>query len=136
MRLRRAAIAPVGGILVLTALAYAQQTSNTGSVQVRLGSIEARLATIEDRLTQLEKGQTQGTSAPAPQAGLVNWRDRSQWRVNLRRGMTKDAVRSLFGEPDKVAEFSDGSCWWHYGYPDGGHLEFGAKGLIVSWTEP
>lgn len=57
--------------------------------------------------------------------------DRSQWR-KLQRGMSKDDVKKLIGEPGKV---SVGKYYefWYYG---GGSVTFDSKGRLDSWNEP
>jgi hypothetical protein len=57
--------------------------------------------------------------------------DRSQWR-KLQRGMSKDDVKKLIGEPGKVsvAKYYE---FWYYG---GGNVTFDSKGRLDSWNEP
>jgi outer membrane protein assembly factor BamE (lipoprotein component of BamABCDE complex) len=57
--------------------------------------------------------------------------DRSQWR-KLQRGMSKDDVKKLIGEPGKVsvAKYYE---FWYYG---GGSVTFDSKGRLDSWNEP
>jgi hypothetical protein len=50
--------------------------------------------------------------------------------------MTKDEVRKLMGEPDKINVYSLIGEVWHYGYPGGGIINFSKDGLVESWSEP
>jgi hypothetical protein len=70
-------------------------------------------------------GQSTQNSAQAPKE------DRSQWR-KLQRGMSKDDVKRLIGEPGKVS-VSKYYEFWYYG---GGSVTFDAKGRLDSWNEP
>lgn len=58
-------------------------------------------------------------------------RDHSQWR-KLHRRMSKDDVKRLLGEPDRisVSRFYEA---WEYG---GGSVTFNGRGRLDSWTEP
>ncbi|MCK4340476.1 MAG: outer membrane protein assembly factor BamE [Phycisphaerae bacterium] len=62
-----------------------------------------------------------------------DWRDKENWR-KLKRGMSKDDVRRLLGEPQKITEVTDQS-WWYYGWPGGGRVEFAPSG-VIGWSEP
>lgn len=64
-------------------------------------------------------------------AGRVDWRDKQNWRKNLRVGMTKSEVRQLFGEAETVNVTSDMETW-HYG---SGDVTF-FQGAVYSWYEP
>lgn len=122
-------------------MAYGQQPSQkSGGVEKRLKAIEARLAAIERKMAQFESDNTSEPTTGEPsvrpsKSKRVNWQDRSQWRANLRHGMTKDAVRKLFGEPAKIDEVSDRLTVWFYGYHSGGRISF-VDGAVASWREP
>jgi hypothetical protein len=77
------------------------------------------------KLTALPS-EPQSTATTAPSA-----KDRSQWR-KLRRRMSKDEVRNLLGEPDRisVSRFYES---WYYG---GGSVTFDGKGRVDLWSEP
>ena len=60
---------------------------------------------------------------------------RLPWR-SLKHRMSKDDVRRILGEPERITEFSLGSeSTWYYGYPLGGQLTFYGDRLS-SWSEP
>jgi hypothetical protein len=62
------------------------------------------------------------------------WRNVALWR-GLRKGMSKEQVRQILGEPGKITELSTLTLWY-YGYPSGGEVTFGASGDVSSWSEP
>jgi len=43
--------------------------------------------------------------------------DGKQHAAPSSQGLSKLAVEELLGRPAKVSQFTDASCWWHYGYP-------------------
>jgi outer membrane protein assembly factor BamE (lipoprotein component of BamABCDE complex) len=57
--------------------------------------------------------------------------DRSQWR-KLQRGMSKDDVRKLLGEPGKVSV----AKYYEFWYYAGGSVTFDSKGRLDGWNEP
>jgi hypothetical protein len=66
-----------------------------------------------------------------PSTKHVDWRDKHNWRGNLRVGMTETEVYRLFGEPERV-QVSGNLELWHYGY---GEITF-SDGTLYSWDEP
>jgi outer membrane protein assembly factor BamE (lipoprotein component of BamABCDE complex) len=57
--------------------------------------------------------------------------DKSQWR-KLQRGMSKDDVKKLLGEPGKISV----SKYYEFWYYAGGSATFDSKGRLDSWNEP
>lgn len=57
-------------------------------------------------------------------------KDRTQWR-SLHRGMSKDDVRKLLGEPTRVSVSRFYEAW---NYP-GGTIIFDGKGRLDAWSE-
>jgi outer membrane protein assembly factor BamE (lipoprotein component of BamABCDE complex) len=72
-----------------------------------------------------DSAQTSQNSGQAPTV------DRSQWR-KLQRGMSKDDVRKLIGEPGKVSV----AKYYEFWYYAGGNVTFDAKGRLDAWNEP
>ena len=66
-----------------------------------------------------------------------NWRNVSLWR-GLFKGMSKEGVRGLLGEPGKVEESGGALTFWYYGYPSGGSVTFDrdSNGSVWGWSEP
>jgi hypothetical protein len=85
----------------------------------------AEQQTLADEITGL-LGAARSTQSSTP-AG----KDRSQWRM-LHRRMSKDEVRKLLGEPDRVSVSRFFESW---DYP-GGSVTFDGKGRVDSWIEP
>ena len=77
------------------------------------------------------------TSRPLPSDSppAEAWKDRSRWRT-LRKGMSKDDVRSLFGEPTKIDAGSTLDFWYYGIYPNGGQVDFDPQGRVEGWREP
>ncbi len=64
-------------------------------------------------------------------AGPASNDDKSQWR-KLQRGMSKDDVKKLLGEPGKVSV----SKYYEFWYYAGGSVTFDSKSRLDSWNEP
>jgi hypothetical protein len=58
-------------------------------------------------------------------------KDRSQWRM-LQRGMPKDEVKKLLGEPVRISVSRFYEFWDYLG----GSVTFDGKGRVDSWSEP
>ena len=58
----------------------------------------------------------------------------NKWRM-MRKGMSKDDVRKLLGEPKSISAGVWGDSWY---YPDvlHGKVEFDKQGRVTGWTEP
>jgi len=67
----------------------------------------------------------------SPQSSAPAAKERSQWR-QLKRRMSKDDVKKLLGEPERVSvsRFFES---WYYG---GGSVTFDGKGKVDFWSEP
>lgn len=66
----------------------------------------------------------------------AGWRLRENWRARLRKGLTRDQVRALMGEPEKIDMNGPIETWW-YGWPSGGDILFSPPNMEVSaWGEP
>lgn len=105
-------------------------------------SLEQRVAELERRVTDLERalGKLSSPGVPSGQDDRVEevppWRLRETWRTQLKWGMTRDQVRAIMGEPDKIEAYSLGGDVWHYGYPGGGTISFDKNGVLRMWSEP
>lgn len=67
----------------------------------------------------------------SPQSSMPAGKDLSQWR-KLKRRMSKDDVKKLLGEPERVSvsRFFES---WYYG---AGSVTFDGKGKVDFWSEP
>ena len=70
-------------------------------------------------------------AARSAQSNAQTAKDRSQWRM-LKKGMSKDEVRKLLGEPDRVT-VSKLFETWSFGV---GIVSFDGKGHVDFWSEP
>jgi hypothetical protein len=87
----------------------------------------AEQQTLADEITGLlGAARSAQSSTPAP-AG----KDRSQWRM-LHRRMSKDEVRKLLGEPDRISVSRFYESWDYLG----GSVTFDGKGRVDFWSEP
>jgi outer membrane protein assembly factor BamE (lipoprotein component of BamABCDE complex) len=76
-------------------------------------------------------GRPAGAAQPAQNSGQAPTVDRSQWR-KLQRGMSKDDVKKLLGEPGKVSV----AKYYEFWYYAGGNVTFDSKGRLDAWNEP
>jgi len=90
-----------------------------------------------------QKSNSVGGNSPTakskntPVSGPADWHDKHNWRAYLRVGMTRNEVRRLFGEPEKMNVISDEENWY-YG---SGSISFtvdheSPDGRLDSWFEP
>lgn len=84
----------------------------------------AEQQTLADDITAL-LASTRSTDNAMPSA-----KDRSQWRT-LKRGMTKDDVKKVLGEPVRVSVTRFYESWYYLS----GTTTFDGKGHLDSWTE-
>jgi hypothetical protein len=71
-------------------------------------------------------------AARSPMTAVVASKDdKGQWR-KLQRGMSKDDVKKLLGEPGKISV----SKYYEFWYYAGGSATFDSKGRLDSWNEP
>ena len=90
------------------------------------------LSPAGDVVLQLPQGKSASAKA-APVGGGDGWRDKANWR-KLKRGMSKEDVKILLGDPAKITEVADQS-WWYYGSVPMAKVEFGPGG-VIGWAEP
>ena len=106
---------PGGGALVVVSFG---QSSTQSSTDVRVKKLEETIRNLEQRVAKLEeKPSTQRTNA-----ALVP--EKANLR-QLKKGMSKEKVEQLLGDPSKIDKFGSWSIW-HYRSPTGnrGMVEF------------
>jgi hypothetical protein len=93
---------------------------------------------VADKAPPIEKpsGQQPSVKARRSKAGSVDWRDKHNWRKNLRIGLSRTEVRQLFGEAETIEVVSNSETWW-YGL---GSISFvvdkdSPDGRLDSWFE-
>jgi hypothetical protein len=112
----------------LSGLSWRGSRSVEPDVYVRAATMEVGWARIT-----LDRGE-EPSSRTRFSAPLEPWRSRAAWRM-LRKGMSKDGIRSILGPPTKIETFSFGT-WWFYGYPVGGRVDFDHDDFVEAWSEP
>ena len=94
------------------------------------GSGLNKLTTSEQQILANEIAALVGSTQSTENTNL-GWKDKSQWR-KLQRGMSKDDVRNLLGEPGKVSV----GRYYEFWYYAGGDVTFDKKARVDSWDEP
>ena len=101
----------------------------------KINELEQKITQLEKRIVLLEgiilelKNNRQRPLAGHPD----RWKDKVTWRL-LKKGMNKDDVRQILGEPPKiVVNVYYGDIWY---YPDiqGGNASFDKDGMLTSWS--
>jgi hypothetical protein len=133
LRIFRIGILPV--LLLFTFGASLQLNEWKKTLEERVIVLERRVDSLESTLANLTKNQIESKSAQLSEQGTL-WKNLSNWRARLRKGLTRDEVRKFMGESDKIDVYSLIGNVWHYGYPGGGRIKFSEQGLVDSWSEP
>ncbi|MFQ5890679.1 MAG: hypothetical protein ACE5JR_11585 [Gemmatimonadota bacterium] len=130
----------VGSSLLLVAflvgLGAATNWSQEGAGETlseRVGKLEKEVEKLRLRVAHLEERLSVGAPS-AEAAGPARWRDERSWR-SLSKGMTKDDVIHILGEPVKTSRSTSIEIWY---YPDaaGGWVSFDESGQVLGWTQP
>jgi len=124
----------LGSLFILSAVlatpVFAQDLNKkVKELEQKLARLEQRIAQLEGIILQLQKNQAKSVVGSPDR-----WKDKASWRL-LKKGMNKDDVRQILGEPPKiVANIHYGDIWY---YPDvqGGNVSFDVGGLLTSWSE-
>jgi hypothetical protein len=102
----------------------------------KIKKLEQMIARLEQRIARLEGIilESQKNQAKSMAATPDRWKDKANWRL-LKKGMSKNEVTQILGEPPKiVANAYYGDIWL---YPDlqGGNASFDKDGNLTSWKE-
>jgi outer membrane protein assembly factor BamE (lipoprotein component of BamABCDE complex) len=71
------------------------------------------------------------SAASAQQSDTPSAKDKSQWR-KLQRHMSRDDVKKLLGEPDRISVSRFFESWYY----SSGSVTFDGKGHVDFWSEP
>ena len=116
----------VGGI-VIPAVTGAQEET----LDERVARLERMIVNLEDRVAHLEKSQGPGV-VPASSSERKVEKDKLPW-LSLKKGMSKDQVKKILGEPKGVMNFNEAEIW---DYASGGSVRFDSSGRVLGWYEP
>lgn len=97
----------------------------------RIGNLEIQVSDLNSRVLKLEKKlencttKNQSVLQTIP-AGKDAWR-------KLNKKMSKEQVKTLLGEPDKIDNFGHFEIW---NYNDYSKVQFNENGYVTGWHEP
>ena len=109
------------------------------SLEQRISILESRTTELEHKVGELQKminQPSQNTAQAQISIAKGNWKNISNWRTGLQKGMTKIQVRELMGEPNKTETYTMLGEDWLYGLQGSGEIHFSPKGVLESWKEP
>ena len=105
-------------------------------------SLEARISALERTYEYVLKILSRRNTTPAlrpldseiqpapteegPRTDKQNWR-------RLQKGMTREAVTRILGDPERINRYS---TWESWNYPGFGYVTFDENGRVRSWSEP
>jgi len=129
------AIAFVGVLIAgLTLLGAASgDPQSIAELVSRIDSLEGTVAQLEARVKKLESPGG-GVTRPRTKAS-PKWQDKASWR-RLQKGMSKEDVRTILGEPGKIDTTLFFMEKWYYPSISGGRVIFDEKGIVKGWSEP
>jgi len=118
-------------LCLAAAIAVAAATSaQKQTVEERVALLEKHVANLQERVSKLERQLTgrvtPGTAGREAKSGIAPWRA-------LHKGMTKDEVKKLLGEPKDMMKLNEYDVW---DYPGGGSVRFDGSGRVEGWYEP
>jgi len=126
------------------AQAQVETLARIGDVLDRVSALTERMAAVQERmellLGELEQRNaalaqalaTPAPSAPVPSYGEPQARPAYQALRTIKRGMSRDEVVRLVGEPISVEDSGGGWATWYYGY--GRSISFDARGRAQSFV--
>lgn len=117
--------------------ALAQQ-NETEVLQTKVEKLQQKVAQLENRVSQLEKVLLSNKNASPISRRSINsekWKNKQNWR-KLERGMSKEQVEEILGEPQQIIVSSSVlslfSEKWEYG---SGDVSF-SDAEVTGWIEP
>lgn len=105
--------------------------SEDKSVVKRIANLEMQVLNLNSRVLQLEKKLEDCTTQHKSVIQTVPAR-KDAWR-KLKKKMSKEQVKKLLGEPDKIDRFSSFEVW---NYKEHSKVEFDDDGYVTGWHEP
>ena len=130
MRLGKTGHAAKGLSLIVLGLLGTSSFADPGTE--RIERLEATVSALQARIAALEKSSVQSErNVPNPKAS-GDWKNKSNWRL-LNKGMSKDEVREILGEPERIRA-SGSREEWDWEYPVGPSVEF-RDDEVYGWNE-
>lgn len=96
----------------------------------RVFQLEREIIELKNRVSRLESPTAGAKSNTRTVPSGEGWKNLANWR-SLQTGMTYDEVRSILGEPARIA--GGEIAFWFYG--NRGSVDF-YQHRLKSWTEP
>jgi len=128
------------GILVVCGFLPPQAVpAQDKTLEQRLSILESKTKELEKKVGELQKiinQPAQGTSQSPSLVTKEKWKNTENWRTGLKQGMTKQQVRELMGEPNKIEAYTMLGEDWIYGFQGSGEIHFSPKGVLENWKEP
>jgi len=117
--------------LAAAIVAAARTSAQRDPVEERIALLEEQVTDLQARVAKLEK---QLTARFVPVKGEDQKTKPSivPWRA-LRKGMNRDEVKKLLGEPKDIMKFNENVVW---GYVCGGSIRVDRSGRVEGWYEP
>jgi len=116
--------------LAATIAGAAATSAQKQSVEERVALLEKHVADLQERVSKLEKQLTWRVTPV--NAGREAKPGIAPWRA-LHKGMTKDEVKKLLGEPKDMMKLNEYDIW---DYAGGGSVRFDVSGRVEGWYEP
>jgi hypothetical protein len=125
----------ISAICFLLPLCHAFSTTpEEETLKQRITALEKIVADLQTRLSKFEAPNTENTPLTAAKNNPEPWKDKANWR-KLTKGMSKEEVTQLFGEPGKVATGYHFEIWY-YPNPGGGSVTINDNSGVSGWSEP
>jgi hypothetical protein len=124
----------LGALVVLSSALPAPLPAQDADQRIKkleqtIARLEQRLGKLEALILELQKGQAK------PRAGSPDgWKDKASWR-SLKKGMSKNEVERILGEPPKIVPNAYYGDIWLYPDLQGGNASFDKDGFLTSWKE-
>jgi len=102
----------------------------------RIKKLEQLIARLEQRIEKLEgiMLESQKSQAKPVVASPNRWKDKANWRL-LKKGMNKNDVERILGEPPKIVTNAYYGDTWYYPDLQGGNASFNTEDVLTSWSE-
>lgn len=123
------------GSLVVAAIVFSAPAFSQSAEQ-KVKELEKKIAQLELRIVKLEAAilKLQNNQAKPAAVSADGWKSKANWRL-LKKGMTKDEVARILGEPSKVVPNTHYGDIWYYPDVKGGFASFDTNGILTSWNE-